>query len=63
MFDNKELARNASGFTLKDDKSMPDMAAMRQYRLARLQSEIQSPRLRGSHLTGPGQCALCHGYP
>ena len=42
MFDNKELARNASGLTLKDDESMPDMAAMRQYRLGRLQTEIQS---------------------
>ena len=53
MFDNKELARNASGFTLKDDKSMPDMAAMRQYRLARLQSEIQSHGCAAAILLGP----------
>ena len=53
MFDNKELARNASGFTLKDDNSMPDMAAMRQYRLARLQGEIQSRDCAAAILLGP----------
>jgi len=40
MIDTKELARNAPGFGIKDDAPMPDMAAMRQYRLGRLQAEL-----------------------
>ena len=40
MYDSKELARNASGFAIKDDAPMTDMAAMRQYRLRRLQEQI-----------------------
>ena len=53
MFDNKELARNAPGFTLTDDRALPDMAAMRQYRLARLQSEIQTHDCAAAILLGP----------
>ena len=42
MYDVKELARNAPGMGIKDDAPMVDMAAMRAYRLARLQEEVQA---------------------
>ena len=42
MYDARELARNAPGMGIKDDAPMVDMAAMRAYRLARLQGEVQA---------------------
>lgn len=42
MYDVKELARNAPGMGIKDDAPMVDMAAMREYRLARLQGEVNA---------------------
>ena len=42
MYDARELARNTPGMGIKDDASMVDMAAMRAYRLSRLQGEIQA---------------------
>ena len=53
MFDNKELARNAAGMSLKDDMPMVDMAAMRRYRLGRLQAEIQSAGCAAAILRSP----------
>ncbi len=42
MYDTRELARNTPGMGIRDDAAMVDMAAMRQYRLSRLQGEIQA---------------------
>ena len=42
MYDARELARNTPGMGIKDDASMVDMAAMRAYRLSRLQGEVQA---------------------
>ena len=42
MYDVRELARNAPGMGIKDDAPMVDMAAMREYRLARLQAEVKA---------------------
>ena len=42
MYDVKELARNAPGIGIRDDAPMIDMGAMRAYRLARLQGEVQA---------------------
>ena len=42
MYDPRELARNAPGMGIKDDAPMVDMVAMRRYRLARLQGEVQA---------------------
>ena len=42
MYDVRELARNAPGMGIKDDAPMVDMAAMRKYRLARLQAEVEA---------------------
>ena len=42
MYDTRELARNAPGMGIKDDAPMVDMAAMRRYRLSRLQGEVQA---------------------
>ena len=53
MFDTKELARNAPGMSLKDDKPMVDMAAMRRFRLGRLQAEIESAGCAAAVLRGP----------
>ena len=53
MFDNNELARNAPGMSLKDDMPMVDMAAMRRFRLGRLQAEIQSRGCAAAILRGP----------
>ena len=53
MFDTKELARNAPGFAIKDDAPMIDMAAMRQFRLRRLQAEIVAADCAAAVLSGP----------
>ena len=42
MYDARELARNAPGMGIKDDAPMVDMAALRVYRLSRLQDEVQA---------------------
>ena len=42
MYDARELARNAPGMGIRDDAHMADMAAMRRYRLARLQGELRA---------------------
>ena len=41
-YDARELARNAPGMGIRDDAPMVDMAAMREYRLVRLQAEIRA---------------------
>ena len=53
MYDSKELARNAPGFAIKDDAPMTDMAAMRQYRLKRLQQQIVAADCAAAVLSGP----------
>lgn len=53
MFDTKELARNAVGMALKDDKPVLDMVAMRRFRLARVQAEIQARECAAAILLSP----------
>jgi len=53
MYDTKERARNARGFTLKDDGPMTDMAKMRRFRLARLQNEVVGADCAAAVLLSP----------
>ena len=53
MFDSKELARNAPGMTLKDGDAMVDMVAMRKYRLARVQAQLEANECAAAVLLGP----------
>ena len=53
MHDTKERARNAPGMTLQDGREMVDMAAMRAYRLARVQSELEANECAAAVLMGP----------
>jgi Xaa-Pro dipeptidase len=51
--DSNELALNAPGVTVKDDAPMVDMVAMRQYRLKRLQAQIQAADCAAAVLFSP----------
>ena len=53
MYDSKELARNAPGMAIKDDDRMVDMAAMRKFRLERVQNEIKGNDCAAAILLGP----------
>lgn len=53
MHDTKELARNAPGMTLQDGQEMVDMVAMRAYRLARVQAQIEANDCAAAVLIGP----------
>ena len=53
MHDARELARNAPGMGIKDDAPMVDMAAMREYRLARVQDELKTRDCEAALLLGP----------
>ena len=48
-----ELALNAPGMTLRDDAPGVNMAAMRQYRLQRLQAQIQTAGVDAAVLFSP----------
>ena len=51
--DSNELALNAPGVVVKDDAPMVDMVAMRQYRLRRLQAQIQAADCAAAVLFSP----------
>ena len=53
MHDTRELARNAPGMTLQDGQEMVDMAAMRAYRLGRVQAQLEANDCAAAVLMGP----------
>ena len=53
MHDSSELARNASGMVVQDGEEMVDMVAMRAYRLARVQAQIEAHECAAAVLMGP----------